>query len=1036
MRRTFARAIVLGLAVAACVRAPQPVESPASPPDAPVAADDDAGEPLDPSPYVVADAAPGRGAQVVVPMGKGEGDGVLLDGLRVLVGPGGVRAAREVADPPLAGAERLPPWLGGGFVVWSKRAIYTCPTFDGPLRPLVATPADVAGVAFGPSSLLVRAEDGERWAIDPRSGAPSALSPVGLRRVAALGDGRAAALTEFGGVVTTSDRGARWTDASPQLNAAVASVFTADDALWIATDGGDALRVEPGGALARFDAGPTVKAPELRARDPRWTASEAPIRRALRLGAPVDEGLAVVVSDGALFKVSLRDGAIVAASPGRLPPDATCEAVRAQDDLVFACTRSGGPSFVASRVTGGAPPIVEQTFAFEGRFSASDDGAIAFGGPCSRGSAAPPPSPTTVCVRAAAGGWQEHALDGRADAGASPPEVVRWIPRADGGAFGLIAAPKPAIVDARTGDVRPWLLDGVPANRRTSLDVRARWQKRELARVVDRAWSSSPGGGVRGWIDGLALDVARDGAVTASPFTFDRTMFAGPLGLGATKDGRLWQTSDRGAAWVEVERPLSARDDKMIEPRLCGAPGCDLGLWYRVGWPERGRLAAEPPKIAAPAPRLASPAPPRLACRPAGDARSVALQRTDASPEDLGLGATRVPRGADDAERMRAFHARVPPNLAHGVDVAPDRDEASPRALFHGYATSSGDDERFVVMGPHKDPRSLRREVAFVAPFDTAAAVRRTSFGVSELIAAGRSIGMGTPDVLREDPTVPSALAVAVSQDPSAPSDLVFVGDAGLVGVLRAGRDGAARARVTLRVRPTEPVAAISAASLGGDDLALLTLESRGYERVVAWTAQGLVDRFDVAAPASSEDYPANPDALAVGPHGELAVIRTGSGGTPATAGDPALLFAPGVPPSPLAPWSTLVADADPACRAEPGWRAVIATVRPWVSVGGAGFKQIEEAPSFARVRWTSSRVCLEAIEVRVDDKLVTAQQREGSRGDRDPRDAGDRARVTPLEITTETWLVARFSAAPSAARVGVGPGVEVRQALDCALSR
>jgi len=1031
MQRIGARLGAVGLVLVACVRPSRPVESPAAPPDVPIASDGDVAPANDPSPYVVADPTPGRGAQLVVQATKGEGDGVLLDGLRVLVGPWGARAARDVTDPPLIGAARMPAWLGAGFVAWSKRAVYTCPTFDGPLKPLIATPADIDGVSFAPKFLLVRADDGERWAVDPRTSTPATLHPMGLRHVAALADGRAAALTEFGGVVVSSDRGGHWVDASAQLNAPVAAVLTHDDALWITTDGGDALRVEPGGALARFDAGPTVKPPELRPKDPRWTASEAPIRRALRLGVPLDDTTAAVVSDGTLFKVNLRTGAIAASSPGRLPPDATCEAVRAQDDVVFACTRTGGPSFLASRVDGGAPPVIEQTFPSEGRFSASDDGSIAFGGPCSRGASAPPPSSASVCVRGAAGGWQEYALDGRADAGAAGAvDVVRWIPRADGGAFGLTASPKPALVDARTGDVRPWQLDGVPANHRASLDLRTRWQRRELARVVDRAWSSVPGGGVRGWVDGLALDVARDGVVSASPFAFDRTIFAGPLGLGATKDGRLWQTVDRGAAWVEVERPLAAKPDKLIEPRFCGAAGCDLGLWYRVGWPEAGRLGAEAPEAAAPAPRIAEATPPRVVCRAVGDAKSVALPRTDASPDDLGLGASRLPRASDDAERMRTFHARVPPNLAHGVDVSPERDEAAPRALFHGYATSSGDDDHYVVMGPNKDPKSLRREVSFVAPFDPGAAVRRTSYGASDLLAAGRSIGLGTLDVLREDPTIASALAASVPADPAAPSDLVFVGDTGLVGVLRAAPKGGSRARVSLRVRPSEPAVAIAAASLAGDDLALLTLESGGRGHVVTWTAQGVADRFDVPPPPSGADYPANPDALAVGPRGDLAVVRTASGGTPASADDPALLFVPGVPPSPLPPWSTLVPDSDPACRAEPGWRAVIATVRPWVIVTGPGFRQVEDAPSFARVRWTSSRVCLEAIEVRVDDKLVAGQQREAA-GDR-----GAKGRVSPLEITTETWLVARFAGSPAAARVGVGPGIEVRQPLDCALAR
>ena len=41
---------------------------------------------------------------------------------------------------------------------------------------------------------------------------------------------------------------------------------------------------------------------------------------------------------------------------------------------------------------------------------------------------------------------------------------------------------------------------------------------------------------------------------------------------------------------------------------------------------------------------------------------------------------------------------------------------------------------------------------------------------------------------------------------------------------------------------------------------------------------------------------------------------------------------------------------------------------------------------------------------------------------------------VTPQDASLETWLVARFTGAPAAVRTSVVPGLELRQAMSCAM--
>jgi hypothetical protein len=158
--------------------------------------------------------------------------------------------------------------------------------------------------------------------------------------------------------------------------------------------------------------------------------------------------------------------------------------------------------------------------------------------------------------------------------------------------------------------------------------------------------------------------------------------------------------------------------------------------------------------------------------------------------------------------------------------------------------------------------------------------------------------------------------------------------------------------------------------------------------------------------------YPANPDALALGPKNELAIIRTGSGSDPASSHDPALLLVPAMPPAALAPWSTLRLPDDPACK-EPGWRTTLQVIAPWVRVTTPELR-VDDMPMVARVRWSDKRVCLEGLEVKLPDVTVRAPGPSGSDS-----------------LHVASWLVARGS---TFARVAIGEGVEWRQPLECSL--
>jgi hypothetical protein len=158
----------------------------------------------------------------------------------------------------------------------------------------------------------------------------------------------------------------------------------------------------------------------------------------------------------------------------------------------------------------------------------------------------------------------------------------------------------------------------------------------------------------------------------------------------------------------------------------------------------------------------------------------------------------------------------------------------------------------------------------------------------------------------------------------------------------------------------------------------------------------------------------ANPDAIAVASDGTVGIVRVPSVLEPSTVDDPAWFLAEGAPPIELAPWSTLELATSPACAKEHGgYRAIVQTLAPWISVDGAlGFRR---APGTrALVRWSTSRVCLEAVEAGY--RQLEAEEGE-QRGRQD------------VEVTA----VARFvGAAPGGGLVGTTAASEVRTPAKC----
>ncbi|MBX3207328.1 MAG: hypothetical protein KF764_19935 [Labilithrix sp.] len=1019
MRARTATFVTIALAVVACVHEER--RAPVGPEAASEARPEARSSSLGRQQYLVADPSPARAGVPALALGAPGVHGLVVDRRRIVVARAGEPlVAPDATSEPIAGASPLPSRFGGGFLFWTANALYRADAFDAKLVPLARVPDPIESIVFAPKAVVVRTRNGERWALRLPGGERAPIVPLGVADVQALDDGRAIALGDQGAVFTSTDHGARWIDATAQVKGTPAKVAIVAGDVWLFDSGSGASRLELDGRLSWFDRAPPDAAPELRPKDPRWRGSEYPLRVAFQAGAAVDESTAIVVDSGDVVRLDVHTGEVLSVVPGRLPPDAQCEAVPVAGDVLFACVArsAGGSAFVVSRTLASEPPSVEQTFVSGGQFYADGDGGLAYAGSCQ----GVPPSPTgvpVVCVRLPSGLWEEHDLAAlSADAGAQDINVARWVPRSDGHVVAVVAEPNGGIYDPRSARFQPiageaLALVGRGSTYPTHLAkggrvIRHKRSAFGAAGIVDTSWSFGAGNTLRGWQRaGESFEISEDGRLTRSPYAFE-VVFVGAMGLGRSKDGRLYQSADHGVSWAEVAAPPSGAD--AVDLVSCTSAGCDLGAFYRVGWSLRPPRVDAPKTLAPAAPEVRRVRALELSCRPRGAVGSTVQPRTNDSPEDLGLGAVRLPV-ANDRNDWGYLRSPIPRGIVSPIHEATNDSEATPslRALLSGFGTSS-DGDVITVTGPNKNAMALRRGLSYVPPFDPLGKIVRTSVAMSEVVAAGRRAGMTTDEILAEDFTESGVVVPITPSDPSAPSDIALHNvEHGLLSIARGER-------VRVAIRSSQNGASvISGAALPQDEIAFLEVEASGVGHVFKVGPGGAVDLFDVGAVGNEAYYPANPDALAVGPKGELAVLRTPSGSDPPSALDPAFVVVPSMPPVALAPWSELRLADDPACKAEPGgYRATLQTSAPWIRVTTPELR-VEDAPMIARVRWTPKRVCLEGFEVAVPAATLRAPQGGGGYE----------------QVTFATWLVARGGVF---ARVGVSEGIEWRQALDCSV--
>lgn len=603
MRRGFLGPVslsTLALAAAGCV--------PARPPAAVAAAP---GKP----PAMAAFVTPSRllpelnGARGVIGRESGQSR-VLIDRMRLVTREdGSLERATQLLPLGQVQSVRLPSRLGGGFLFHASTnggtQLWHAATWLGPLEPVVQIASVATEVVPGFDRLYVRlATNNKLLAIDAHTGAALPLAP--LPAAAAYGalafaDGwRGVVDTDLRGPLATFDAGATWRPVG--LSERPLAIFAGSGDPVISVAGGEYV-VGPRGAVTfRADAPREPGAPQdepepaVRAHGP---LGSSPLRAAVEDGWPDSPATAVVARQGALARVSLRDGAVLELVRDAYPErEATCHAIRLGLDFGFVCGVAGGATVVYAFGSGGAtasgasprPLAVHEVMRFsKPRFvSPSGNGALVVRGSCldepvelakaAVASSADLAGSRPYCVRGVLGWTREIRVRGELG-------VERVVALADG-RVAVLVPPRFGLGGQLT------VLSG---DRALTVPLALPTERKAIARELGRGlwldgFEEREPGVLGGWVESggpvIGVRIAVDGHVTAGDARAgeDGTIVAGRFGLSRGEGGRAAETTDGGMSWKVFDLPERDNDREISRTRACGPVGCALAGWMRVGW--------------------------------------------------------------------------------------------------------------------------------------------------------------------------------------------------------------------------------------------------------------------------------------------------------------------------------------------------------------------------------------------------------------------------------------------------------------------
>jgi hypothetical protein len=896
------------------------------------------------------------------PLGELRDELRLLHGRRIVERGGQLELADTVAVDALTEGRELPAALGGGFLFWNGPAVYRSRTFTGRLEPQAMLPFSVGRASFGPDFVLLRGLEGDLHPLDIPGAKARRAVPVGLMDIAAAADGRVVMALELGRYVVSTDGNVTQREVQAELGQPVHSLSS--EPLGFVLQSGTLIELSPRGELLDRGA-PRRGKPVLP-----WPRGESALEQAVAFGV-LRGTRALVAQSASVVEVDLESGKVLKTGPQLLPGDPACQLFEQGSELLMKCSTRDALSVLGQVHTD--RPVLEQTFDAQTQLISGFEHLLV------NRDCAGAERPYTVCVRKSGGVW--HTVSAPAPKPVAPAPTPQRPDPAVRDAIQLgygFKANGNAISFVRRGDVSGYR-DLVTEQFVALKDEVATGGNAELACRVEENGSVSCLGNTG------PQRFGPDGTSRASLLDFTWVESSGERALGLDYRGALFQSDDWGRTWSQVAAPPQLPPPGVDQSAQCSAVGCRFGGWLRVGWEHVQPAAQRAPEVVA-LPSLVESPRPGLVCTALAEPNLLVRRPPAEQGRVRGFGTESAPSD----HFIMPIEMTAPPQFALG--------ELASRGMMSGQRPADSSDGSV----PAGWVSNSRLRFLFVDYFDTRATKRSANLNVAAWLRAVRLAGGGAPHLVFEDQLGLQPVPV-LSVEPGKTSGMTVSLEYQSAVWFSNGRawpmaiDGQDNARVVT-------------SSLSEKSGALVALLGDGS---VVRYANGAVQRlFRLPAESDALSVHAAADALAVTPEGEYSVLRfTGSSEAPDVE-HPLLAYRAGKPLEVLAPFSSVLPASDAACRAPAGHRAIVLASRPWLKVAHYSADENDKNWGFsALVRWSTERVCVEALEVAAAPFAVGHE-------------------------SVQTRIVATFGAKPSASRQGFAPGVELVQALRCTLER
>lgn len=570
----------------------------------------------------------------------------------------------------------LPERLGGGFLFVNRgqaTSLWRAASFTGPLEPLATIEARIDRVEPGFDRLYLIGRR-ETRALDLESGMGVGLGPLppaaAYRELRFTEGWTALAEVPIAGVLATFDGGQQWWPVP-----GARSIAGSGPRLLLTTDEGLA-ELGPEGTLSPLREGRSAPQDEgelpVSQERHRRALQQAVLRGAYLGERSSGEERVLVVVDGDLLIVNLRDGSVSQGRASVVTPGTECQGVTLDAEAGFVCQSPRGRTAVvaASERTwrvllevGEPRPVL-----------ASSSQGVLLDGPCvgkrPTASSFAVADERRVCLVSGAGAREHRVSSRRALVVATKAGVLSLEPpRAAATSVGPSSAETSSVGPSSVGP-EPDVSKSEKAQRAESSQAEPRAgrsktaappklafpgelrdergesrtlvfpEDEELARFLSVGqWlpgaTPRPGGGLTAWVVAgerfAGVRVDGKGRVEVGPIQKParRAVLSGRFGFLWGAAGFAKETVDGGQSWHETALPYRTGDSDPTQPadptqRIelgCSAAGCVIGPWIRVGWNATGNDApaweeASPPPVRSPPASASSRW--RLQCRATG----------------------------------------------------------------------------------------------------------------------------------------------------------------------------------------------------------------------------------------------------------------------------------------------------------------------------------------------------------------------------------------------------------------------------------